>query len=289
MSPNPGFKPQALQLQAGELRLHLRPDLGGAIAGLWLGELPVLRECGPAGPASARACASFPLVPYSNRIGHRHFDWKKRHHTLAANVDDLPHALHGVAWQRAWSVGAQSADHALLEYTHPSDAHWPFAFHVTQEFRLEPASLQVTLAVTNIDARQGPVGLGWHPYFPKRAGSRIELQVGARWDNDAAGLAHTRVAQAGIAAEVAALGFDNCFDGWQGAATVSDEVLRLRLSSSLERVVVYTPADKPYYCVEPVSHVSNAHQMADPLAQGLVALEPGQTTSAWMRLDIARA
>jgi aldose 1-epimerase len=289
MSPNPETMPQALQLQAGDLRLQLRPDLGGAIAGLWLGDVAVLRECEPAGPASARACASYPLVPYSNRIGHRRFDWKNRHYTTAANVDGLPHSLHGVAWQRAWSVEEQSANRVLLEYTHPSDPYWPFAFHVVQEFLLSPTALRVTLTATNIDARQGPMGLGWHPYFPKRAGSRIELQVAARWDNDAAGLAAHRVVQPGIAAEVAALAFDNCFDGWQGVALISDELLRLRLTSSLDRVVVYTPGSKPYFCVEPVSHVSNAHQMADPVAQGLVALDPGHTTSAWMQLDVARA
>jgi aldose 1-epimerase len=53
--------------------------------------------------------------------------------------------------------------------------------------------------------------------------------------------------------------------------------------------VIYTPQDKDYYCVEPVSHVSNAIQMSDPLANGLVALAPGQSTEAWMRLEVGAA
>ena len=53
--------------------------------------------------------------------------------------------------------------------------------------------------------------------------------------------------------------------------------------------MVYTPRDKPYYCVEPVSHVSNAIHMADPAAHGLVALAPGQHLEASMTLEVARA
>ena len=50
--------------------------------------------------------------------------------------------------------------------------------------------------------------------------------------------------------------------------------------------MVYTPHDKDYFCVEPVSHVNNAIQMADPSLHGLVALKPGDTTDAWMTLDV---
>jgi aldose 1-epimerase len=53
--------------------------------------------------------------------------------------------------------------------------------------------------------------------------------------------------------------------------------------------VIYTPRDKPYFCVEPVSHVSNAIHMAEPARHGLVTLQPTQAMSAWMRLAIARA
>ena len=42
----------ALELRAGELCLALRPDLGASIAGLWLGDLPVLRSVLPQ-PVSA--------------------------------------------------------------------------------------------------------------------------------------------------------------------------------------------------------------------------------------------
>ena len=118
------------------------------------------------------------------------------------------------------------------------------------------------------------MGLGWHPYFPKRSRSRLHIELTDRWENDASGLPTRRVPQPGIDGDVAHLGFDHCFEGWRGAARIRDEKLSLRLTSSLPYLVVYTPATKPYYCVEPVSHVSNALHMAEPTAHGLRSLAP---------------
>ena len=95
--------------------------------------------------------------------------------------------------------------------------------------------------------------------------------------------------QPGIDGDVSHLGFDNCFEGWRGAARLRDDKLSMKLSSSLPYLVVYTPAHSPYYCVEPVSHVSNAIHMADPAAHGLRALAAGATFDAWMKLEVTSA
>jgi aldose 1-epimerase len=282
-------KPEALELRQGGLRLALRPDCGGAIAGFWLDELPVLRSCEPMQLRSVRDAASYALVPYSNRIGQRQFDWRGRRYTLAANVPEEPHTLHGVGWQRPWQVARHSSDHATLAYTHPSDEDWPFSFHVEQSFELVNGALRITLAATNIDARETPMGLGWHPYFVRRSRSRVHLELSHRWDADATKLPVHRVAQSALDADVAVLDLDNCFEGWRGPARIRDERLSLRLTSSLGYAVVYTPRDRDHFCVEPVSHVNNAIRSADPLAQGLLALASGQSATAWMQLEVARA
>jgi aldose 1-epimerase len=286
----PASAAAGLELTAGHLRLALRPDLGGSIAGLWLGAQPVLRSTEPAALGSARASGCFPLLPYSNRLGYRRFDWKGRAYTTTANFgDDYPHSVHGVAWLQPWAVGASGADFVELQLTQPSGPDWPFGFHAVQRFELTPGALRVQLTLTNIDARNAPVGLGWHPYFPKRGHSRLHLALSHRWDSGADQLPVRRVAQAGIAGDVSELHFDHCFDGWHGAAQLRDEALDLRITSSLDRVVVYTPQDKPYYCVEPVSHVSNAVNLPEPTEHGLASVPPGESVSAWMQIDVAPA
>jgi aldose 1-epimerase len=281
------MNPQTLELAAGPLRLALRPDLGGCIAGLWRDGLPVLRSVEPQSLAASRPSGCYPLVPYSNRLGYRRFRWLHQDHSTQANFDDSPHSVHGVAWQRPWAVVSASATEAEIAYTHAADAHWPFAFEVRQRFVLDAGALSVSLVFSNRADQPQPVGLGWHPYFPKRTRSRLHVELSDRWESDATGLPTRKVPQPGIDGDVAHLGFDHCFEGWQGAARIRDEKLSLRLTASVPYLVVYTPATRDYFCVEPVSHVSNAIHMADPLAHGLRSVLPGGTTDAWMKLEVA--
>ena len=275
------------ELHAGALRLALRPDLGGCIAGLWHGDTPVLRSVEPAALTTSRTSACYPLLPYSNRLGYRKFRWKGRDYTTGANFDDSPHSVHGVGWLRPWEIVSSSVLEVVLRYRHEGDADWPFAFEATQYFTLTPQSMSVQMVFTNTAEGSQPVGLGWHPYFPKRARSRLHIELSDRWDSDATQLPTRKVAQPGIDSDVSHLSFDNCFDGWTGPARIRDEKFSLQLSSSLDHLVVFTPQDRDYFCVEPVSHVSNAIHMADPAAHGLRTLASGETFEASMKLDIA--
>jgi aldose 1-epimerase len=287
-------EPQALELLAGPLRLALRPDLGGCLAGLWWEDLPVLVSAEPLSMTSVRPSASYPLVPYSNRIGYAHFRWHGQDLRTQPNFGSSPHSVHGVGWQRPWQVTGSSETEARLGLNHAADADWPFAFSCEQQVSLSSSAasstLRLAMSITSTDTRPQPAGLGWHPYFHKRARSRLHAEVSQRWESDASTeLPTRRVAQSGIDGDIAHLAFDHCFEGWTGAARIRDEKLSLRLTSSLPYLVVYTPQTKPYFCVEPVSHVSNAHQMAEPRAHGLRELQPGESFSAWMELVVQKA
>ena len=277
---------QAFELHAGALRLALRPDLGGVVAGLWHGDTAVLRSTEPAMLTDSRAAAMYPLLPYSNRLGYRRFRWRGHDYTTAANVADSPHSLHGIGWQRPWRLIDSSVLEVVIELDHGGDDDWPFAFKARQYFALTPESFSVRLQFTNTGSGEQPAGVGWHPYFVKRARSRLHVELSDRWDADATLLPTRKVAQPGIDSDLSHLDYDNCFEGWHGPARIRDERFSLRLSSSLQRLVVYTPTERDYFCVEPVSHVSNAIHMAEPAAHGIVALAPGATMEASMRLDV---
>jgi aldose 1-epimerase len=277
----------SFDLQAGSLRLALRPDLGGCIAGFWHRDTPVLRSVEPAALASSRPAAAYPLVPYSNRIAYAEFRWEGHDYTTRPNFGDSPHSVHGVGWQRPWEVVSSSALELVIRLRHPGDADWPFRFEATQHFTLTPESMHVKMVFTNTADVAQPVGLGWHPYFAKRPRSHLHIDLSDRWDSDAAELPVRKVAQPGIDSDVSQLSFDNCFDGWKGVARIRDETFSLQLTSSLDRLVIYTPQEKPYFCVEPVSHVSNAIHMADPAAHGLRTVAPGESFEATMKIEVA--
>jgi aldose 1-epimerase len=286
-SSNLSIEPQSFELHAGALRLALRPDLGGCMAGLWHHHTPILRSVEPGMLTTSRQSGGFPLVPYSNRLAYRKFRWKGHDYTTEPNFDDSPHSLHGVGWRRPWQIISSSALEVVLRLSHPGDADWPFPFEVAQYFTLTPQSMSVQMVFTNTAQITQPVGLGWHPYFHKRSRSRLHIELSDRWDSDAAQLPIRKVAQPGIDSDVSHLNFDNCFEGWKGPARIRDEKFSLQLTSSLTYLVVYTPQDKGYFCVEPASHVSNAIHMADPAAHGLRSLAPGDTFEASMKLEVA--
>lgn len=285
-----------VELRAGPLRALLRPDVGGSIAGLWRDGVPVLRSVDDAAAlAGPRQSACFALVPYSNRLGHRRFTWRGRDYTTQPNFEEpTPHSLHGVGWRRAWSVESAGEADATLRYDHAPDADWPFAFSARQHLRLHADALELGLEVENRADHDAPIGLGWHPYFPLRRGSRIALDVTARWEPDAEALPARRVPQGAIDAEVAALDLDHGFDGWSGEARIEQPAgdddgsppLRLTLRSSLGRAVVFTPPGRGFFCIEPVSHLADAIHRDDPAAFGLAVAAPGGRVSATLRLAI---
>lgn len=281
-----------LTLACGELRCDIVPELGAAIAGLWARDVAVLRSTPGAQLASVRDAGSYPLVPFSNRIAHATLKWNGTSHPLVQNFLPEPHAIHGIGWQRAWSVLDVQATQALLAFEHRPDATWPFAFDCSQAFRLGADALDITLSVTNQSDQVAPFGLGWHPYFVKRPGSHITFRATGQWEMGADKLPTHCAASHGLDADVAALDVDHCFEGWSGHAELHDALMRVCVDASLRRVVVFTHPTRDFVAIEPVSHVNNAVNLAGNTATqamrnlGVELLQPGQSMSASMRIGV---
>jgi aldose 1-epimerase len=280
------------QLQSGALLCEIEPRLGGCIAGLWLGDIPVLRSTPAAQLASAREAGSFPLVPFSNRIAQATLMWQGTQHPLVRNNGPEPHAIHGVGWQRPWEILDSDSDFAMLAYEHRPDAAWPFAFDSSQTLRLRGGTLELTLSLTNQSQRAAPAGLGWHPYFVKRARSRISFEATGRCEMGPDKLPTEWRPAHGLDAQCASLDVDHCFDGWNGTVRLRDELLHTRVNSGLSRLVVFTNDTRDFVAIEPVSHMNNAISLVDAGADaaqlGLAILQPGESISAQMSISVER-
>jgi aldose 1-epimerase len=277
---------EKIELRAGPLHLALRPDLGGSIEGLWHGGEPVLRSHAPGSLQRVREAASYPLVPFSNRVAQAQLVWNGTAHPLVKNFAPEPHAIHGVGWLRPWTVLESSESFAMLSLEHKADTSWPFAFDASQTFSLKDNRLELTLSITNQSQQEAPVGLGWHPFFTKRPNSHISFSATGRWDMSAQKLPTQRRTVTGLDEDCAPLDIDDCFDGWSGDVHLRDERFHLHLQSNLRHLVVYTHTSKDFICIEPVSHVNNAMNQSAAQALGVRVLAPGQSWSASMSLDI---
>ena len=210
--------------------------------------------------------ASFPLVPFSNRIGDATFRWQGQSVALKRNYPPELHAIHGVGFERTWRVQDRTDNSAVLSYTHSSDGSWPWAFEARQHIALGERSLILELSVRNLESQPLPLAFGHHPYFPANDAS-LCFEAQAVWLNDDAGLPSERAAISGgfdLSQPVAVeqLQLDHCYVGWQGPAQISWRNrplgLEVTASAALSCAVVYARPDREAFCFEPVPHLNNS-------------------------------
>ena len=283
---------EPLVLKFGDLHCTLRPDLGGSIQSLSVGNVPVLRVP-PLKVQTVRDMGCFPLVPFSNRIAKAELKWQGTDHPLIKMGTSEDHAIHGVAWQRPWQVLDADDDFAMLSYEHTADGAWPFAFDVSQTFKLSDGRLDMTLSITNQAKSAAPLGLGWHPYFAKRVGAHLTFQATERWEMGEDKLPTSLKPAAGIDASCEHLDSDHCFEGWTGVAHLRDDQLHTCITSNLSRLIIFTNASKDFIAIEPVSHANNAINLGSKNASeleklGVQVLQSGETFTAQMSIQITQ-
>jgi aldose 1-epimerase len=295
----------ALTLASGDASAEIAPDVGGAIAAFrWRGQ-DVLRPT----PASAyeqadvRQFASYPLVPFSNRVANAQLRVETRTHALAHNFGEHPHTIHGVGWQRRWRVESHSRESARIAFDHVDDeaapSAWPFAFHAAQSFVLtslhDHAVLTATLLIRNTGDLAFPFGLGWHPFFPRDAATTLGFTTGGMWATDSTCIPteHRAVESAEAFDPPRAIGataLDNVFTGWNGVATIRWPRRKLAVSIEADRscghLVVYIPRDRDYLAIEPVTHMTDAFNRAarGERDTGTRRLAPGESRCCTMRI-----
>ena len=268
-----------LTLTRGADSLVVAPESGGAIMGWSRGGRDVLHRGGP-------GAACFPLVPYANRIALRRFAWNGETYELAPNFGDHPHAIHGVGWKSHWTIESHAEDHAILSLTHDPSIHWPFAFAARLTYRFDPLGLTIEMEAANQHVGPAPMGLGVHPYFPRTPDAAIAFRADGVFFNDRTALPvrHGPVPPAWSHAAGRAVDrepLDNCFTGWDGVVTIPG--LRIEAAPVFGDLQVYTPVDKKFFCVEPVSHVPDAINRTCPEGQAMTILAPGETRRGAIR------
>jgi aldose 1-epimerase len=288
---------ETLTLTRGAARCDILPQVGGSIGAWSVNGQEMLRTASEPDIAARDpyATAGFPLVPYSNRIGQGSFEWRGQRFTLAQNFPPEPHAIHGVGFERSWQVQTRSSDSALLSLRHRPDAAWPWAFDARQRITLTDDLLVLEFDVMNVESQPVPLAFGHHPYFPSD-GARLTFHAQGVWLNDNEGLPCELVQPAGqfnfskgLAVENADI--DNCFTGWSGLAIISwpdkPQALGITASRELSSAVVYIRRELDTFCFEPVAHINNALNRADP-ESAMPVIGPGESFEASIRFRAIR-
>jgi aldose 1-epimerase len=285
-----------LTLRAGSNAVVVASGEGASVVGWMAGRTPILRRAVPAAVVAGNPSVMgwIPLLPYCNRIADGRFTWRGRDYRLASNFGDSPHTIHGIGWQRAWSVASVTDCRVVLTLSHAADAAWPFAFEAEIDYAVSADGVTVVLSLTNRALEPAPAGIGLHPYLPKSNEAALRFRASGVWVNsaDVLPLDHTVVPpdwDFAAARAVEPMRLDNCFTGWDRVADVlaGPASLRLEADATFGNLQVFTPSWGDFFCAEPVSHVPNALNRPDlPPDQAMESLPSGATLRGTIHLRL---
>jgi aldose 1-epimerase len=303
-----------LTLQTDRLRLHVLPALGAGWSdlclrgpgGMWF---PLLRRA-PAQPEHFDDLACYLLAPWSNRIAGARFLFANRTIELEPNWPDGT-AIHGLVNALPWTLCDRAPTACTLSCEHsPRPGGWPWAFACRARYEVGDALVRADLAVTNLDARPMPAGLGIHPLFNRvlwDVADTIRLTAPVAGQYPAQGMLPTGPARPTPDSRaitngtpVRDLDLDDVFAGYAGRAelTWDRSGVRVAIESSPEcgHLVVYAPPGPgrgglPWCCVEPVTMVNDGFNLLarGEASTGVRVLEPGQTLAARWTLRVLDA
>lgn len=283
-----------IDLQAGEYAVAIAPRVGSSISAFTFRNEPILRT---AVGRSVLDSACFPLVPFSNRIANSRFVFEDMPVQLSPNhpeeTDDP--VLHGFGWLGEWSLEESGGDTASLVFQHKAD-RWPWHFRARSGFHLDADGLLLTLELVNRDERPMPAGLGFHPYFPRTPRTNYRGLHRGEWRAGSDCLPLTLEERAApidwwAGNPVGSRRVDTVYTGRQGNLEILWPERGLAAvvepSDNLSFTTVYVPGGEDFFCVEPVSHVTNVFNTGRP-ADGMRVLAPGESLMVSMRIG-ARA
>ena len=287
-----------LKLSSGPLEATLLPALGGSITRFdylrGSENVPVLRGVDGV-PDDILAVASFPLVPYCNRIRNGTFRFRNRKVTLSENMDGEVHPLHGQGWLGAWEVADAGVAEAELLFRHAA-GEWPWDYEARQSFALGPTGLDMILSCRNLSDEPMPCGLGFHPYYPCTPETVLETEVDDVWTVDEEVMPVERRPATGrydlSDRRVCGQSLDNGFGGWGGKARLATPGVPFDTglwSPDAGYFQLYSPPQGGFIVAEPVSHANAAlnEPEEDWARLGIRILAPGEEMALHARIGLA--
>ena len=241
------------------------------------------------------SCASYVLLPWSNRIRDARFRFRGRDYAVRRNFGDGT-AIHGTARDFAWTVKVASRDRfaAAWDSRTADRPNWPFKFSCRVEASVEGASWTTTTRLRNEDDVPFPAGMGHHPYFQRALlgeQDRVEVEIPCRRyylaERCLPSAAAVPVEPRVDFRQLRPLGepfVDDCLTDRASDAPIrfvypkAALTVKLAFDALYSHVVVYIPTGQTYFAVEPVTHVNDGFNLFEKGVDGtgVRVLEPGE-------------
>lgn len=297
-----------IELASGGARLAIDAARGGRIASWSIDGRELL--VGPPAPFDRSIrWGCFLMAPWAGRLADGRF------RAEGGRLRQVPrthgrHAIHGLLWNRPWTVAEASPGRAVLTCDVPADL-WPPGCSVRHEVRLTNDRLDLRATVTAgsaatrsaaTNAAAMPIALGWHPWFRRDAGGsgagddlalRVDASEVLRTDRMIPTGEITRVLGRTDLRGGPRLGrrrLDHAYVAARPPAVLRwpDLELTIAWTPTPATLVVHTPASS--VCIEPQTAWPNAPALDGDTRKrsGLRMLRPGESLSASVSITARR-
>lgn len=263
---------QQIVIKCGEFEAGIVPSLGGCLS--YFRQVNQEKEIDWFRPLIGTAkspleSSCFSMAPFFSWMENDSFVFDGKKIQLEKCKDTGSSPMHGFAWRKNYHILSKSDDRIVLEVL-IEDESWPWIHSVEQDISLTEKGLVWSLSVTNLSASDMPVGFGLHPFFENADNVTLQAQCSAMHTMSALSLPDGIDPLDNALREMLIGGslprdYDNVFQGFQGEVILSwpDKKLKMISSDIFSFLTLYSSNKNNFFCVEPVSHTTNAFNLKD--------------------------
>ena len=289
-----------LELRTGRLAVYLAPAIGGSIASFKIDGIDVMRPLSDANRTAGNVLgvASFPMIPFANRIGGNAFEFDGRRYRFEANNPPEIYHVHGTAWHRPWIAEQAGPGGAVLRLEVADPAS--YSYRAEQRFTLTDAGLELVTSVTNTGERTMPFGFGHHPWFDRDADTTVQFSSRTFHLNEPEGMIGQRISlppELSFSSPQPLPIYWRCTDygGWDGSATVTFPSrgvgITMKGDTPYKHIMFYADPAQTFFCVEPQTNASGAFNRPegfDDAEDGIIVLAQGESTIGTLTFEAFR-
>ncbi|MBN2486127.1 MAG: aldose 1-epimerase [Bacteroidales bacterium] len=232
------------------------------------------------------------LFPFPNRVKDAVYNFIGRDYQLPKNDPPRNHALHGLVFDKIFSLKSFDGKTGMAEFEYIYDGsfvYYPFPYILTISIKLTATGAEITSKVKNTGNAAMPLGDGWHPYIS--TGTPVDkmlLQIpGTRYfESDSALIPTLNKIEDHRFEKLSPIGsfeMDNCYiiepTGGKVSTVLYDPEKDIKIdfwqqtgTDAYNYVQFYTPENRQSIAVEPMSSAPDAiHNNI-----GLIILPPAQ-------------
>jgi aldose 1-epimerase len=264
------------------LEARIAPPAGGNLYSLQAGDDELLYQPPSLGELIEQRAGTPVLFPTPNRVRDGKMVFEGRSFQFPPNNQN--NFIHGFARKRPWQTGPVQADGSSAraelslawDERQPDFAQFPIKHRLTVVYTLRRTGIRFEYRVDNLDTSRLPFGFGLHPYF-RIPGDRSEVRIKVPLDKRME--AQEMLPTGELAAvegtdydlrrprKLAELKLDDVYFGMAPGKPawfeLSQHGLRVELGGSKEltHLVVFTPPDRPFFCIENQTSSTDAHNL----------------------------